>query len=167
MLDTIPKPLLPTYHVWSRFYQALQEAAERFNCKGPRKVKIYLDCNGRSDSEGFQQLLRDVAAHTLAGVMFAFTPYDLVGTSILETARIPRVAGRRPGRFTAPPGSSDGPLAPPRRTRNCPPAPRFWSAGEAPVRRREGQGIIRESRSAGLAPRSPGRARPLVRGENA
>jgi DNA-binding LacI/PurR family transcriptional regulator len=83
---------------WSRFFAALEMAAERLNQSGgPKRVAVYFDCAGHTDSEGYQHLQRDLATRSLAGVMFGFTPHGLIGSPLLdESDGAPRVAVESP-----------------------------------------------------------------------
>jgi DNA-binding transcriptional regulator YhcF (GntR family) len=83
------------FHVgWSRFYGALRIAAERFNAMGdPREVHCYYDCSGHADSEGYQELLRDLEGRRLAGLLFSSIPdHALSGQPPMEMPGIARVA---------------------------------------------------------------------------
>src|SRR5581483_11568870 len=80
--------------MWSRYHRALVAAAHQINAAGnpSRRVRVYFDCGGHTDTEDYQRLMRDIEARQLAGLMFAFAPHALAGTPLMEEVRLPRVA---------------------------------------------------------------------------
>jgi DNA-binding LacI/PurR family transcriptional regulator len=82
-------------HLWSRFHRALTVGAARINSRaasGGRRVRVYFDCGGHTDTEDYQRLMRDIGSHQLAGLMFGFTPHALLGSPLIEEVDLPRVA---------------------------------------------------------------------------
>jgi DNA-binding LacI/PurR family transcriptional regulator len=54
-------------------------------------IQTYFDVDGHIDSEGYLALMRDVENYRLAGVAFAFAPYDLLTTPLMERDDPPRI----------------------------------------------------------------------------
>ncbi len=77
---------------WARFWTALTQEALAVEKTGVRRLPAYYGVDGHADSEDFVQLVRDVEAHRLAGLIFTSRPSNLQHTPLLEHAGIPRVA---------------------------------------------------------------------------
>lgn len=77
--------------LWSRFYEALAAAAEAITHKGPAKILMFHDINGHRDSQDYHALVGLVRQECLAGIIFAASPHELVGTELLAVKELPRV----------------------------------------------------------------------------
>jgi DNA-binding LacI/PurR family transcriptional regulator len=75
----------------SRFYEALRNEAAKMQFSA-RRFSIFYDISGHVDTEDYGRLERHVKAHTLAGVIFAASPFMLDGLAVVEESAIPRVA---------------------------------------------------------------------------
>ena len=76
---------------WLRFWTALGNEAIKLQHNENRKLPLYYGIDHGSPSEGYSRLLEDVLGHRLAGIIFAASPHNLVGSPILEMPGIPRV----------------------------------------------------------------------------
>jgi DNA-binding LacI/PurR family transcriptional regulator/DNA-binding transcriptional regulator YhcF (GntR family) len=77
---------------WRRFTTVMVSEASRL-ISGPRRtLATYYDINGHPDSEDYQQLLRDLRGHRLAGLINIGDPTVLAGTPLLGHDAPPRVA---------------------------------------------------------------------------
>jgi DNA-binding LacI/PurR family transcriptional regulator len=83
---------------WGRFWQVLSTSAKSLQQSGDRRFPQFYGIHGRTDSEDYQNLLRRMRSHRLAGLIFVSSPHELVGDPILEEPGIPRVAMMSPNR---------------------------------------------------------------------
>jgi DNA-binding LacI/PurR family transcriptional regulator len=74
---------------WPRFWHALQHEAETVSRQGGFEFTCLPQVVAHPDNPGFKQLLHDVRALRLAGIILAALPGDLAGTAILAEPRIP------------------------------------------------------------------------------
>jgi DNA-binding LacI/PurR family transcriptional regulator len=77
---------------WVRFWTALTNEAHALSRGRALSMSIYYGLDGHVDSAGYQRLVRDITARRLAGVIFATTPFYLVGTIPLTEPGLPRAA---------------------------------------------------------------------------
>jgi DNA-binding LacI/PurR family transcriptional regulator len=77
---------------WSRYYQALTQAAVTFQQETGCRVLMFHGVTEHTDSEDRQRLIAYMETHRVAGVIFANAPFQLVNTPILDLPGIPRVA---------------------------------------------------------------------------
>jgi DNA-binding LacI/PurR family transcriptional regulator len=75
----------------SRYHEMLESQAFRLQRDGDRRVTVFDGISGREDEESSRQLLADVRAHRMAGLMLV-DPDPLEGTAIMEEPGIGRVA---------------------------------------------------------------------------
>jgi GntR family transcriptional regulator, arabinose operon transcriptional repressor len=75
----------------SRYHEMLESQAFRLQREGDRRVTVFDGISGREDEESSRQLLADVRAHRMAGLMLV-DPDSLEGTAIVEEPGIARVA---------------------------------------------------------------------------
>lgn len=75
----------------SRYHEMLEQQAFRLQQEGDRQITVFNGISGHEDEEAFRQLVADVRAHRMAGLMLV-DPDPLEGTAILEEPGIPRVA---------------------------------------------------------------------------
>jgi DNA-binding LacI/PurR family transcriptional regulator len=78
---------------WGQFWRAiLNESLDPVPWR-PRRLRAYRGVNNRADNEVYQQLIGDVRAHRLAGLILPSMPGELCGTSLLDDGpAIPMVA---------------------------------------------------------------------------
>jgi DNA-binding LacI/PurR family transcriptional regulator len=88
---------------WGQFNQALFDEANRLVQEGARQIAVYQDVDGHEDSEDYQRLLRDIAAHRISALIYATVPFFLEGTPLLTELSLPSVAigSRPPGKMHA------------------------------------------------------------------
>lgn len=90
-------PAVPTQaDQWVRFWTALSNEAIRIQSQEDRKLPLYYGVDSDPNSESYQELLRDVLAHRVAGIVFTSNPYKLAGTPILDEPNIPRIGIMEP-----------------------------------------------------------------------
>jgi DNA-binding LacI/PurR family transcriptional regulator len=77
---------------WSRYFQALTQAAVRFQQETGRRVLMFHGIDEHVDSEDRQRLISYIETQRVAGVIFANAPFQLEHTPILDLPGIPRVA---------------------------------------------------------------------------
>ena len=77
---------------WSRYYQALTQAAVRLQQETGRRMLMFHGIDNHADSEDRVRLITHIERQRLAGVIFANSPYLLGGTPVLEAPGVPRVA---------------------------------------------------------------------------
>ncbi len=82
---------------WPRFWAALVNEAMVVERSSPRKVPVFYGLDGRTNTEEYHSLMREVRSHTLGGLIFATQPSAFAGSPLLETNGVPRVAIMRPG----------------------------------------------------------------------
>lgn len=89
-----PEETFRDWH-WTRFFQALYQAAERINmAEGGQRVRVYTDC-AFPEAKGFNRLVQDVADGCLAGLVFPQPPVELADTALLREQPVPMVFQRR------------------------------------------------------------------------
>ena len=76
---------------WSRYYQALTQAAIRFQRDTGRQVLVYHAIDDNPEREDRRRLIADIEAQCLAGLIFSDMPYQLAKTPILDFPGMPRV----------------------------------------------------------------------------
>ncbi len=92
-------PLAPGASGWTHFHTALQRAADRYRDEANRHVVCYH--GGVSpDARRYGELLDDVRAHRLAGVIFTPTTDMFDGTPLAGRSRLPKlmIGGSGPAR---------------------------------------------------------------------
>lgn len=95
----------PRTAIRSSFFLALEQAAKALTAGAtPRKVRMFYDINGHTDTEDYQLLMSFAQSHRLAGIIFATSPYPLQGLPILEDRTIRRVAIMAPNDYMGVPG---------------------------------------------------------------
>ncbi len=77
---------------WSRFWHALHREASVLSQGGERELVCFPDTVAHPDNRAFAELLHDVRALRLAGIILASPPGGLAGTPILAEPRIPCVS---------------------------------------------------------------------------
>ena len=77
---------------WSRYYQALTQAAVAYQQESGRRVLMFHGITEHTDNEDRQRLIAYMKAQRVAGVIFANAPFQLEHTPILDLPGIPRVA---------------------------------------------------------------------------
>ena len=75
----------------SRYHEMLESQAFRLQREVDRRVTVFNGISGHADDEGTRQLLADVRAHRMAGLMLV-DPDTLEDNPLLEEQAIPRVA---------------------------------------------------------------------------
>jgi DNA-binding LacI/PurR family transcriptional regulator len=91
-------PYGPTH--WGQFWHALEAAADA--CTSPtRDFACFYGLGGYRDIKDFQSVIDEVRTRSLAGLIFASSANELMGTPLLDTPGVPRVAiavkGELPG----------------------------------------------------------------------
>lgn len=82
------------YERFSRFFQALNSAANGYTDDAGRKVTPFYNCNGLIESPDYCKLTSDVSSRRLSGVIFAFPPSRNrlpENSSLLTGSNLPRV----------------------------------------------------------------------------
>jgi DNA-binding LacI/PurR family transcriptional regulator len=77
---------------WSVLNRLLASEAPGLAERRNRKITLYHGIDGHADNEDFQALVRDVQARRVSGLLFGSSPWQLIGTALLDEPRIPRVA---------------------------------------------------------------------------
>lgn len=77
---------------WPQFWRALATEAGLLKRANGHEFTFSYGNETHEDIEAYRQLLDDVAARRLAGLIFATRPFYLRGSPVLETPGIPRVA---------------------------------------------------------------------------
>jgi DNA-binding LacI/PurR family transcriptional regulator len=77
---------------WSRYYQALTQAAVTFQQESGRRMLMFHGITEHTDSEDRQRLIAYMETQRLAGVIFANEPFQMENSPILDLPGIPRVA---------------------------------------------------------------------------
>lgn len=77
---------------WSRYYQALTQAAVAFQQECGRRMLMFHGINEHTDSEDRQRLIAYMESQQVAGIVFANAPFQVANTPILGLPGIPRVA---------------------------------------------------------------------------
>ena len=77
---------------WSRYFQALTQAAVRLQQETGRRVLMFHGIDEHTDSEDRQRLISYIETQRVAGVIFANEPFQMENTPILDLPGIPRVA---------------------------------------------------------------------------
>lgn len=73
------------------FYEVVVRAAERIEAQGGRSLPVYMEMDEHVRSEGCREILRDIRAHTLAGIVFVGRPRLSPDNPILSEGEAPRV----------------------------------------------------------------------------
>jgi DNA-binding LacI/PurR family transcriptional regulator len=77
---------------WTDWWTILEQAAATVVRSEPQKqIVSYYEITGHADVEHYQQLLADVRARRLAGIILLTAPYSLVNTPLLDDCPVPRV----------------------------------------------------------------------------
>jgi DNA-binding LacI/PurR family transcriptional regulator len=77
---------------WVRFWTALVNEAHVLSRGGAPTVSVYFGLDEPHDSPSHQRLARDIAAQRFAGLVFASTPFNLLGTPALTAPGLARAA---------------------------------------------------------------------------
>src|SRR5690606_23591172 len=77
---------------WRRFSAVLCNVARDLYPEGDRTIAVYYDIDGKSQTDDYRRLIRDLRSHRLAGLIIAGEPDRLFGTPALEPDSPPRVA---------------------------------------------------------------------------
>lgn len=94
---------------WNRYWLALQNEARKLEPSlVDKSLAFYYGVDGHSDSEEFQQLLRDLENRRLAGLLFTSCPYDLRGSRVLSSPHVARVAWSGSAELGFPGVNTDG-----------------------------------------------------------
>lgn len=78
-------------HSWRRFSAVLSMAARDLYPDGERTIAVYYDIDGKSQTEDYRRLVRDLRSHRLAGLIIVGEPDRLFGTPVFEADSPPRV----------------------------------------------------------------------------
>lgn len=86
-------------HSWPRFWTAMEGQAGKFSSIRPdKRITSYYDALEASElSKRYHRLERAVRSHSLAGLIFCFTPTALRGSVLLSDPDLPRVGLLRGG----------------------------------------------------------------------
>jgi DNA-binding LacI/PurR family transcriptional regulator len=76
---------------WGQFSQALLSETQRVLHSTERQLGMYYDMDGHEDSEDYQQLLRDLQRHRIAGLVFTFAPHSYFHSPLFADPKLPRV----------------------------------------------------------------------------
>jgi len=74
------------------FWRVLREEAKRMSDDTDREFSFFCGLGGHRDIESYQELVEDVRAERVAGLIFASGAAEFKGTPILDQPGIPRVA---------------------------------------------------------------------------
>lgn len=77
---------------WSRYFQAMTQAAVRFQQETGKRMMMFHGIDWHTDSEDRARLIDAIERECLAGIIFTNNPFALENTPILEAPGIPRVA---------------------------------------------------------------------------
>lgn len=81
---------------WSHFWTALVNEAEKVNQSGGHSLDVFTGISPDKPTPEFRQLIEDVQAHRVAGLIFTFHPYRLLSTPLMDEPGIARVAVAEP-----------------------------------------------------------------------
>jgi len=76
---------------WSDFWRVLQHVFLGMHQEGTRETSLYYAAHDSLQSRDAQEILRDVQAHRLSGLIFASPPFGMEETPILRERQIGRV----------------------------------------------------------------------------
>ena len=76
----------------NKFYQALENTAISYQHTVERNIFRFHGVDSHTDSQDRQRLMECLTTHQMAGIIFAFPPFELEGSPILEMPGVPRVA---------------------------------------------------------------------------
>lgn len=76
---------------WTRFSSARLAAMAQVNRATESQLVPYFDVEGTPPSAGLARLQEDVAKHGLAGLVFSYSPHDLLAFPLLQAAAVPMV----------------------------------------------------------------------------
>lgn len=77
---------------YNKFFKALENAAISYQQTMARNIVRFHGIDSHTDTPDHHRLMDCLMTHQLAGLIFAFPPFELVGSPILEMPGIPRVA---------------------------------------------------------------------------
>lgn len=84
---------------WPWFWRALADAMATHADRHGHTLKQCFGNETHQDLDAYAELIQDVTAHRLAGLIFATPPFYLAGSPVLDTPGVPRVAlSNRTGR---------------------------------------------------------------------
>jgi len=75
---------------WVRFWTALMNEARQWS-NDDITISPYFGIDGHEDSEDFQQLVRDIQAQRVGGLIFSTPFHLLLGTPLVDAPNVPRV----------------------------------------------------------------------------
>ena len=78
---------------WNNFYAAMNNEAMAIQRSKPDRLTMYFGLENPGRHESRDQLIADVEAHRLAGLIFVSPPFNFVGTPLLDAPGMPRVSG--------------------------------------------------------------------------
>lgn len=73
------------------FVEALKASAATFDPSGERTIAVYSGIDAHIDNENYQQLVGDVRANRLAGLIYVFSPNEFHDPALLEQCALPSV----------------------------------------------------------------------------
>lgn len=76
---------------WRRFSAVLSNAARDLYPEEERTIAVYYDIDGKTQTEDYRRLIRDLRSHRLAGLIIVGEPDRLFGTPVFEPDSPPRV----------------------------------------------------------------------------
>jgi len=76
---------------WARFWTAMTQEALAVEKEEVRRLPRYYSIDGHADSEDFVQLVRDIEAHRVAGLILTSRPTNLHNTPLLDQVGLPRI----------------------------------------------------------------------------
>jgi DNA-binding transcriptional regulator YhcF (GntR family) len=86
-------PYRPRDHEnWNEFWRTLYREALALDGVGERRLPVYYDVRAHESSRDYRQLVHDIRAGLLAGLLFTYCPHELLGTAVLRHRGLPRVA---------------------------------------------------------------------------
>ena len=85
--------------VYNKFYKAFENAAIAYQHSSSRTIFRFHGVDSHTDTQDRQRLMSCITSHQLAGIIFAFPPFELEGSPILEMPGIPRVSVARDPRY--------------------------------------------------------------------
>jgi DNA-binding LacI/PurR family transcriptional regulator len=77
---------------WGRFWTALSSEADALQRSQPFTFPTYYNVDGHTDSQDYQQLVRDLQSQRVAGLIFGTHPSLLQNTPLMDELGIPCVA---------------------------------------------------------------------------
>jgi DNA-binding LacI/PurR family transcriptional regulator len=85
-------PHTPSGPSWVRFWTALTNEALNMAPTKERRLSVCHNINGEQSSQSFLDLVEDVKAHRVAGLIFASPPHLVQSTPLVDEPNLPRVA---------------------------------------------------------------------------